>query len=318
MNPRTQVLVSFALALAIAAGAPAAARAAAPATAAKPAVLAPAVADSLIKAAQTDRADTEKWLKESPTSYLAAIMRRDFDDKPTLTVGRAADNDVRVDDPEMSDHHLRITVAGDSFRVEAVDPDARFKVRDEERREAMLGPGGIGVGRFNLRLSHQRFPAIIVFDPKSPLFAQYHGLEWFPVDFKYRYELPLTPNPAPDTVIIASTRGNQRRAVRVGWFDFMVGKTKCRLEATRLLEPGVGEEDFGLFFRDATSGRQSYALGRYVEAQPLGDGRYVLDFNNAYNPACAVSEHYNCPIPPKANHLKVAIKAGEMDAHYGH
>jgi hypothetical protein len=34
------------------------------------------------------------------------------------------------------------------------------------------------------------------------------------------------------------------------------------------------------------------------------------------NPARAVSEHYNCLIPPKANVLKVPIRAGEMDAHY--
>ena len=46
------------------------------------------------------------------------------------------------------------------------------------------------------------------------------------------------------------------------------------------------------------------------------DGRYLLDFNLAYNPACAISDHYNCPIPSKANTLKVAIRAGEMDAHY--
>jgi uncharacterized protein (DUF1684 family) len=128
----------------------------------------------------------------------------------------------------------------------------------------------------------------------------------------------LTPNPSADTVVILSTRGNLRRAVRVGWFDFMVGKSKVRLEATRLLEPGVGEKDFGLFFRDRTSGKESYGLGRYVEAEPLPDGRYVLDFNSAYNPACAFSEHYNCPIPPKANELKVAIRAGEKDAHYLH
>jgi len=51
-----------------------------------------------------------------------------------------------------------------------------------------------------------------------------------------------------------------------------------------------------------------------VERRP--DGRYVLDFNRAYNPACAVSEHYNCPIPPKANRLAVAIRAGEKDPHY--
>jgi hypothetical protein len=48
----------------------------------------------------------------------------------------------------------------------------------------------------------------------------------------------------------------------------------------------------------------------------LPDGRYVLDFNSAYNPACAVSDHYNCPIPSRANTLPVAVRAGEMDAHY--
>ena len=155
-----------------------------------------------------------------------------------------------------------------------------------------------------------------MFDPQSPRYQDYKGLHWFPVDLKYRYELALTENPKPDTVIILSTRGNQRRAVRVGWFDFKVAGKPCRLEATRLLEPGVGEHDFGLFFRDATTGKDSYGLGRYVDVEPLKNGRYVLDFNVAYNPACAVSDHYNCPIPPKANDLKVAIKAGEMDSHY--
>jgi uncharacterized protein (DUF1684 family) len=128
--------------------------------------------------------------------------------------------------------------------------------------------------------------------------------------------LPLTRNPSPDTLVIMSTRGNQRRAERVGWFDFMVGKQAVRLEATRLLEPGVGEDDFGVFFRDATSGKESYALGRYVNVEKTDDGRYILDFNMAYAPACAYSPHYNCPIPPKANRLKVAIRAGEMDGHY--
>jgi hypothetical protein len=57
--------------------------------------------------------------------------------------------------------------------------------------------------------------------------------------------------------MIQSTRGNQRRAVRVGWFDFMVADTPCRLEVVRLLEPGVGENDLGIFFRDATTGKEA-------------------------------------------------------------
>src|SRR5207237_7268519 len=155
-----------------------------------------------------------------------------------------------------------------------------------------------------------------VFDPKSPRFKKYKGFKFFPIDLKYRYELPLTRVAKPETLVMMSTRGNQRLATRVGWFDFMVGDTPHRLEAMRLLEPGVGENDIQVFFRDATSGTKTYALGRYVDVKRLPNGNYVLDFNAAYNPACAYSEHYNCPIPPKANALKVAIRAGEMDSHY--
>ena len=128
----------------------------------------------------------------------------------------------------------------------------------------------------------------------------------------------LVPNPKPDTTIILSTRGNRRRAVRVGWFDFKVNGTPCRLEAERLLEPGVGENDLGLFFTDATTKKESYGVGRYLDPERRKDGLYTLDFNRCYNPACAYSDHYNCPIPPEANHLTVAIRAGEMDSHYMH
>ena len=314
----TRTRIAHVLALALVAGASSAqaAKLAPGPPAARPATLGSATADSVTRAILKDRADTEEWLRTSPNSYLATVQRQDFGEKTALTVGRTADNDVRIDDPTVELHHLRVTVAGDSFHVESLDAAARFRVKDADLSEATLGPSSIGVGRFVLRLSHQRFPAIIVFDPQSPRFKSYKGLKWFPVDLSYRYELPLTPSPRPDTLIIMSTRGNPRRAARVGWFDFVVRGRRCRLEATRLLEPGVGESDFGIFFRDATTGKETYPVGRYVDPQPLRDGRFVLDFNSAYNPACAISEHYNCPIPPKSNTLPVAIRAGEMNAHY--
>lgn len=295
---------------------PAGAAGAARAPAASPVRLAPAEADTLTQAILKDRADTEQWLKSSETSYLATIQRVEFGTRKTLTVGRDPGNDVCIPALTVSPHHLIVSVSGDSFYVAAVDEGVAFFSKDEVLTNATLAPGSVGIGGFTLRLSHQRFPAIIVFDPKSPNFARYKGLQWFPVDLSHRYLLPLTANPKPDTVVIQSTRGNRRRAVRVGWFDFMVGTTRCRLEATRLLEPGVGENDISVFFRDATTGKESYATGRYVDPVKQQDGRYLLDFNLCYNPACAVSEHYNCPIPPKANMLKVPIRAGEMDAGY--
>ena len=272
--------------------------------------------DSITAAILTDRKDTEDWLRSKPTSYLAAISRVDFEQRPTLTLGSAPGNDMRLRDSTIAARHLAVTAVGDSFRVEAIDPDARFTAGGAESRAATLPPSTIGVGRYQLRLSHQRFPALIVFDPRSPRFAEFKGLRYFPVDLAYRLVLPFKPNPRPDTMVIISTRGNQRRAVVAGWFEFKLRGRKCRLEATRLLEPGVGENDFSIFFRDATTGKDTYGVGRYVEPTRQADGRYVLDFNNAYNPACAFSDYYNCPIPPRGNTLAVAIRVGEMDSHY--
>jgi uncharacterized protein (DUF1684 family) len=43
----------------------------------------------------------------------------------------------------------------------------------------------------------------------------------------------------------------------------------------------------------------------------LSDGRILLDFNTAYNPFCAYSENFSCPLPPAENYLPVPIRAGE-------
>lgn len=284
--------------------------------AARPVTPAAPDAAATARAIEEQRVRSQQWLQKDATSYLATVQRVDFGENTSLTVGRAADNDVRLDASGIAAHHLRVSVVGDRFDVQAVDPEARFGIKDQEMRKATVDPSALRIGRFTLRLSHQRFPAIIVFDPESPRLKTYKGLKYFPVDLSYRYELPLTPNPKPEEVIILSTLGHRRRAQRVGWFDFTVGSTPCRLEATRLLEPGIGEHDLIVLFRDATSGHESYPLGRYVDPRRLPDGRYLLDFNTAYNPACAYSDHYNCPIPPKANTLMVAIRAGEMDSHY--
>ncbi|HTR96602.1 MAG TPA: DUF1684 domain-containing protein [Candidatus Acidoferrales bacterium] len=286
--------------------------------AAPPQALDPAARDSITSAILTERENEENDLKSGATSYLATIERVDFGERSALVVGRAPDCDVRIDDPAMPLHAIRVSAAGDSFHVATLDPTAPFRWQHLDYLELTLGPAAIELGRWTLRLSHQRFPAIIVFDPQSPRFSAYKGREYFPVDLSLRFAAALVPAPHPDTVIILSTRGNRRRALRVGWFDVRIGRHDCRLEAHRLLEPGVDENSLSIFFRDATTGHETYPVGRYLDPEPMPDGRYVLDFNFAYNPACAFSPHYNCPIPTRANTLPLAVRAGEMDAHYPH
>jgi len=283
---------------------------------AKPVSLDSAESEAIVREIEKMRLEDEEWLRSSPMSYLAAVDRIDFGQKTTLTVGRAADNDVVLPAEDIEPHHLKITVEGDQFRVQAIDAEADFKIGEEVKREATVDPTSIQVGRFHLRLSHQRFPAVIVFDPQSPRLKEYKGMVYFPPDLSYRYELPLVLDPKREKIIIQSTRGNRRTAELVGWVDFFVGNEPCRLEATRLLEPGIGESEVSIFFRDSTSGKETYPTGRYVDLQKLPNGNYILDFNQAYNPACAFSNYYNCPIPPESNRLRVPIRAGEMDPHY--
>ena len=303
----TRFALPFVLSLALLATA-----AAAPAP---PQRLTAAERDSLTRLIEKDRADTDEWLKSAPTSYLSTVKRVDFLERRSLVVGSAADCDVRVEDPDMPARALRATVVGDSFRVESLDPLGALIAGRDTLRAAMVPATTLRLGRWSVRLSHQRFPAIIVMDPKSPRFADWKPAPWFPVDLAYRFVVRLTPAPAPDTVIIHSTRANQRRALRVGWFDVSVKGRRCRLEAHRLLEPGIDEKAISIFFRDATTGRETYDVGRYLDPEPLPDGRWVVDFNMAYNPACAWSDHYNCPIPSKANAFRIPIRAGAMHPH---
>ena len=73
-------------------------------------------------------------------------------------------------------------------------------------------------------------------------------------------------------------------------------------------------------FTDATSGDESYGSGRYIEfhKQDVKNNTLQLDFNKAYNPYCAYSAGYKCPIPPRENALSVAIRAGEKNFAKGH
>ena len=170
----------------------------------------------------------------------------------------------------------------------------------------LSGPREVDAGRYRLRLSHQNMPAVVVLDVEAPRADV--APEWFPYDPAYRFVLSLERDPAE--LNVGSTRERDRAAMRAGWFRFDVAGVPARAMALRMNEPGVAADALEVYFTDATSGRESYRM-RYVEVAHAPDGRYVLDFNRAYNPACAYSPHYNCPIPPPENALKIAIRAGE-------
>jgi uncharacterized protein len=84
-------------------------------------------------------------------------------------------------------------------------------------------------------------------------------------------------------------------------------------QLTKLKESPAYADHFFIPFKDETTGETTYGAGRYLDfkAGEIKDGKLVIDFNKAYNPYCAFTDGYNCPIPPKENTLDIAVVAGE-------
>jgi uncharacterized protein (DUF1684 family) len=64
-------------------------------------------------------------------------------------------------------------------------------------------------------------------------------------------------------------------------------------------------------FGDTTNGKETYRAGRYLDLDRTATGLYDLDFNRAYHPFCLFNPTYECPIPPRENHLNGPVRAGE-------
>jgi uncharacterized protein (DUF1684 family) len=154
----------------------------------------------------------------------------------------------------------------------------------------------------------------------SPLLPKdrpaFHGLQYYPVDPALEFSVPLHRYPAPARVRLGTNTGEIRSSLRYGYFDFQVGGQDCRLQAYRLEDsPDSGGPQLFVPFRDATSGKETYAAGRYIDLKENTSGIYDLDFNRAYNPSCAYNAEFSCPVPPAENTLRVPIRAGEKKHH---
>ncbi|HZX97398.1 MAG TPA: DUF1684 domain-containing protein [Myxococcales bacterium] len=248
----------------------------------------------------SERDRTAASFRDPRQSPLAAVARHDFQGDRPMTLGSDPECDVQLEG-----------VAARAATVRAL-ADGFEMVRDGKSER--LAPGAkLQLGRYTLRFSHQNFPGVVVLDPQSPRLATGPFPRWFPPDAAFRVEATLVHDEKPREEVVLSTRGNRRRALRLGSVEFQLMGRPLRLTAVRLLEPGVDESAVSIFFRDATTAHESYPVGRYVDAEPLGGNRYALDFNRAYNPTCAFSPLYNCPIPPRENVLAVPVRAGELD-----
>ncbi len=141
----------------------------------------------------------------------------------------------------------------------------------------------------------------------------FRGLKYFPPEMKYRVEARLHKYTNPEKVTMTTSKGTRQQFYRIGYFDIDIQENSVKFQAYK----SAAREDNELFvpFRDGTSGKESYGAARYLDLEVTPDENYVIDFNYAYNPYCAYSNDYVCPLPPRENWVEVGIRAGEMKYH---
>jgi uncharacterized protein (DUF1684 family) len=147
----------------------------------------------------------------------------------------------------------------------------------------------------------------------APVPDDFAGPRYYPPDARWRVPARLDRD-APGTglrVQLLTSIGDMRDFDVAGTFVFEVDGQEQRLLAYQMVPSHPEFDELFVPFRDATTGKETYGAGRYMDIPRHGGDDYVLDFNTAYNPSCAYSPRWNCPYPPEENHLKVAVEAGE-------
>lgn len=147
---------------------------------------------------------------------------------------------------------------------------------------------------------------IRLYDENSPHLQHFEGIDRYDVDPKWRIKAEFTPESDGRAVIIENILGDTMEWEVGGklHFDFD-GKTVSLITFER------GDRLF-IPFADATSGNETYSGGRFLMiGRPLNGKPAILDFNQSYNPPCALNPYTTCPIPPQENRKDFPIRAGE-------
>lgn len=127
-------------------------------------------------------------------------------------------------------------------------------------------------------------------------------------DPSYRIQAVMDRLPRREPWLLATSTGESRRMLRLGYLDFQLKGKACRLAVF-----AYEEDPKALFvpFLDSTGGSETYKAGRYLDLRDDGSGKVWIDFNRAYHPYCAYNADYSCPLVPAENRLPLSVRAGE-------
>jgi uncharacterized protein (DUF1684 family) len=213
-----------------------------------------------------------------------------------------------------SDAVLSMTREEELWHWQALDPDVTCRREDVSVPSGSVvdGPAIFALGDLRLRL----FPdaervTFIVFDRQRKEMTAFEHLLYFPPAPAFATHAELVPFEKAQTIQVATSRNLQKTFYRYAKIRFRLDGIDQELTALKSALEGESAKELFIPFRDATSGKQTYGGGRFLEIEEPATRFFVLDFNRAFNPLCNYSPAYNCALPPRENHLDLPIPAGE-------
>jgi uncharacterized protein (DUF1684 family) len=154
-------------------------------------------------------------------------------------------------------------------------------------------------------------------DERSPLKEEdLPWLDFYPPNKKAIIKARFVLTPESENFELPTYSGVTRTYRKWGEAYFKFGKDSSRLsiyQNIKLMSNPEYADYLFLPFTDETNDESTYAGGRYIDMskKDTEDGMITIDFNRCYNPWCAFSDGFNCPIPPAENFLPYRVEAGE-------
>ncbi len=153
---------------------------------------------------------------------------------------------------------------------------------------------------------------IFLYDQEIKNLDKKRKRDFYAYSSKYKKSSTFKKLKKPETKRFGRSDGTTRDFNKIG-----VLKIKDSEETLSVFaEPGSEVEKVMLMFKDKTSGGSTYGAGRYVvvdlpkKSDELVTGDEVeIDFNYTFNPPCAVSSGFHCPLAQ--DFLNFKVKAGE-------
>ena len=153
-------------------------------------------------------------------------------------------------------------------------------------------------------------------DPSSPLLEEdkvnFKELKYYDPDPKYKFAGTVQKYEAPEVVEMLTSTSELRKFYKYGYFNFEIDGSEHSLQLYKPVDDSGHDPYYFIPFKDKTNITETYGAGRYLDIPVAESDSITVDFNLAYNPYCAFSPYFSCPLPPRENHLSVEIRAGEL------